>query len=139
MITAKVMAQVHAQAYAGQGRGWSEAEFAALLTGPGILTLGDARGFILSRQVLDEGEVLTLVTDPAYRRQGIARRMLALSEEKLYLQGATRQFLEVAAGNTPARALYAESGYAQIGLRRGYYALPDGSRDDAVILQKTLG
>ena len=138
MITPEQMAQIHARAFAGQGRAWSEAEFADLLGSQGVMVFGDARGFALSRQVLDEGELLTLATDPAHRRQGIARGLLRAVEDRLRAQDATRQFLEVAAGNAPARTLYAAMGYAQIALRPGYFKLPCGMRDDAVILQKVL-
>lgn len=133
------MAQIHARAFDGQARAWSAVEFGDLVGAEGVLIVGDARGFALSRQVLDEGELLTLATDPDHRRQGIARAVLMDIEDRLRAQGATRQFLEVAAGNAPARALYLAIGYVQIGLRRGYFKLPDGARDDAVILQKLLG
>jgi ribosomal-protein-alanine N-acetyltransferase len=43
-------------------------------------------------------------------------------------------FLEVAAPNAPARALYAGRGYAQVGLRRGYYAFDI----DALVLRRAL-
>jgi [ribosomal protein S18]-alanine N-acetyltransferase len=42
--------------------------------------------------------------------------------------------LEVAAGNAPARALYAAAGFAEVGKRRRYY--PDGS--DALVLAAAL-
>ena len=48
--------------------------------------------------------------------------------------GAERMFLEVAEGNAAARALYARTGFAGAGRRRGYYARADGSREDALIL-----
>ncbi|MEB8387147.1 GNAT family N-acetyltransferase [Rhodobacteraceae bacterium KMM 6894] len=138
MIAPREMALIHARAFEGQARAWTEPEFEALLETDGVLTIGDARGFVLSRRVLDEAEVLTLATDPDHRRQGIARGLLGNIEQQLRALGTTRQFLEVAAGNAPARALYAAMGYDQIALRRGYFKLPDGARDDAVILQKIL-
>jgi ribosomal-protein-alanine N-acetyltransferase len=43
-------------------------------------------------------------------------------------------FLEVSTTNTAARALYGQAGFAQVGLRRQYYA--DGS--DALVLSRRL-
>lgn len=132
------MAQIHARAFDGQARAWSAAEFDALLGAEGVVVVGDARGFALSRLVLDEAELLTLATDPACQRQGVARAVLTDIEGRLRARGAVRQFLEVAAGNAPARALYERLGYARIAQRQGYFRLPGGGRDDAVILEKML-
>lgn len=52
--------------------------------------------------------------------------------------GATRAFLEVAATNSPARALYAAEGWEQVGQRPRYYTAPDGSRPDALVLARDL-
>jgi ribosomal-protein-alanine N-acetyltransferase len=49
-------------------------------------------------------------------------------------RGAAAMFLEVAAGNTPALALYAREGFAEVGRRRRYYA--DGA--DALVLRRDL-
>jgi ribosomal protein S18 acetylase RimI-like enzyme len=48
--------------------------------------------------------------------------------------GAVAMFLEVAAGNFPARGLYEAAGFAKAGVRPGYYA--DGG--DAVVLRLGL-
>jgi len=47
--------------------------------------------------------------------------------------GIKKIFLEVAADNDPARALYATNGFYQIGVRPKYY---DGT--DAILMEKTL-
>ena len=47
-------------------------------------------------------------------------------------------FLEVAAGNAGAIALYQASGFRRIGLRPAYYACPDGTRADAVLMARNL-
>jgi ribosomal-protein-alanine N-acetyltransferase len=53
-------------------------------------------------------------------------------------QGATRLFLEVADDNAAALALYARAGFSEAGRRPGYYARPDGGRQDALILALNL-
>jgi ribosomal-protein-alanine N-acetyltransferase len=53
-------------------------------------------------------------------------------------RGAETAFLEVAADNAPARALYAATGWEQTGARRGYYTTPEGTKIDALILRRPL-
>ncbi|TCP39928.1 GNAT family N-acetyltransferase [Rhodovulum marinum] len=117
---------------------WSAAEFAALLAGSGVFLAGDATAFALGRAVADEAELLTLAVAPAARRHGLGRARLAAFEAAARSRGAARAFLEVAADNTPARALYAAAGYAPAGLRPGYCTAPDGGAVDALILAKAL-
>jgi len=138
MSMAEALARLHARAFAPTGRGWSAAEFAYLLDAPHCVLAQDARGFALSRVIGDEAELLTLATDPDHRRQGIASRLLSEVEAKAQCKGAARQFLEVAADNPGARALYAGAGYAEVGRRAGYYARPGGTPVDAMVLSKVL-
>ena len=59
--------------------------------------------------------------------------MLGIVENELRRNGIKKIFLEVAADNDPARALYATNGFNQIGVRPKYY---DGT--DAILMEKTL-
>ena len=52
-------------------------------------------------------------------------------------RGAIRAFLEVAAPNTAARALYASAGWQDAGLRKDYYRTPKGNLD-AILMDKRL-
>lgn len=130
------MARLHGRAFA-QDRGWSAAEFAGLVGQPGVIATGDARGFALGRVIHDEAEVLTLATDPAHRRQGLARACLAALEAAAGTIGASVIFLEVAEDNAAAHGLYAAAGYLPSGRRPGYYARPDGAVA-ALVLRKLL-
>jgi ribosomal-protein-alanine N-acetyltransferase len=64
----------------------------------------------------------------------VAGRLLTAAERAARRLGADRIRLEVRRDNRPAYALYARAGYAQFGLRPGYYA--DGM--DAARLEKAL-
>ncbi len=86
----------------------------------------------------DEAEIVTIATDPGAQRQGSARRLLATFEGQASERGATRVFLEVAADNLAAIALYQAAGYHEVARRAGYYNRSGGGRVDALILEKPL-
>jgi [ribosomal protein S18]-alanine N-acetyltransferase len=138
------LAAIHGMAFAGQERHWSESEIIALLTDPIVavhIAYGEQRtaiGFALCRTMADEAELLTLAVMPDARREGRGAALLAACEEGALASGAARLFLEVAAGNMAAGALYTRAGYRECGRRKGYYLRPDGSRDDAVVMAKQL-
>ena len=139
MITPEDMALLHGRAFAGQGRAWSAAEFAGLLASEHVFATADPHAIALARVIAGEAELLTLATDPAHRRRGLARACLARTEAAAAARQAVQMFLEVAHDNAPALALYRAAGYAESGRRAGYYRRPDGSRADAVTMFKTLG
>src|SRR6056297_3984887 len=116
-MTPDEMAACHARAFAGQGRAWSVAEFTELLESPLVFAVGDARAFALGRVIADEAELLTLACDPAQRRKGLGRACLAGFEAEARARGAATAFLEVAADNLPAHALYEAADYAEVARR----------------------
>src|SRR5690606_32388544 len=95
-------------------------------------------GFILMRVAADEAEILTLAVRPAARRAGLGGRLVGEGVLTATARGAGRVFLEVAEDNAAARALYARTGFAEAGRRRGYYARADGGRRDALLLVLNL-
>jgi ribosomal-protein-alanine N-acetyltransferase len=137
-MTPEALARLHAAAFAGIDRPWTAEEFAALLDGPTALLLGDARAFLLARTVADEAEILTLATDPAHRRRGLASALLAAFHQEARARGARRAFLEVAEDNAPARALYSAAGYLQAGRRPAYYARRGAPPAAALVLARDL-
>lgn len=82
---------------------------------------GCVQGFLALRHIgPDEREILYIAVDPAYRRRGIARRLV---ENAL----ATSQgvcFLEVRESNLAAISLYESIGFQAVGLRENYYYDP---------------
>ena len=55
--------------------------------------------------------------------EGTRAPAFAAFEAQAVQKGAARAFLEVAATNAAARALYASAGYAEDRVRRGYYVI----------------
>mgnify|MGYP006158455271 CR=1 FL=1 len=70
--------------------------------------------------------------------QGIGRALVQDFLAQARRRGAETAFLEVAESNTAARALYARAGFTESGRRRGYYHLPDGTPEDALVMTCTL-
>ena len=131
------LAATHAAAFPGE-RGWSAEEFSTLLDAPGTILTGDATCFVLGRVTLDEAEIVTLATHPDHRRQGRARRALVAFHEAARAAGADTAFLEVAEDNAAARGLYAATGYALAGRRKGYYSRAGQPPVAALILTRAL-
>lgn len=131
------MAAAHAAAFT-QSRPWSADEFASLLESPLAFAAGDARCFALARVIADEAELLTIATHPAHQRQGLARACMAEWESAARDRGALDVFLEVAADNAPAQALYRACGFAECGRRAGYYRRDGADSVDAVLMRKPL-
>lgn len=134
---AGVCAALHGEAFA---RPWTQGAFADLLALPttrGGVLLEDTEpaGFVLLQAVAGEAEVLTIAVLPARRRGGLGRRLLDWAMERLRDEGVSRLFLEVEAGNTAARALYAAAGFEQVAVRRGYY---EGGADALVMARDSL-
>lgn len=134
-------ARLHAASFAHP---WPVNDFEAMLIDPACSAEGiDARsglaGFILSRRALDEAEILTIVVDRRLRRQGCGERLLASHLARLTRQGVATLFLEVDESNVAALTLYRLHGFVEKGMRKGYYARPDGTRANALTMCRSLG
>jgi ribosomal-protein-alanine N-acetyltransferase len=92
-------------------------------------------GYIIFWMVHDEIHILNVATDPARRRRGLGRALMASAESLGMERGATLSTLEVRKSNEPAIALYRGLGYRQVGLRPRYYA---DNNEDALVMVKDL-
>lgn len=137
-MTPEALAALHTRCFAHTPRPWTAAEFAALLGQAAALVVTRPEGFALGRIAGPEAELLTLAVDPAARRQGVARALVAAFEAQAAARGGGVAFLEVAETNMAARALYAELDYREAGRRPGYFTRPDGPAIDALVLRKSL-
>ena len=139
---AAVLAEIHAGAFA---RPWEEIEFERLVSdravwADGVFKAGEREpvGFVLSRRVLDEAEILSVAIAPAERGRGYAAPLLRHHLARLAAAGVRKLHLEVQEGNAPAQALYRRVGFAQVGRRAGYYRRPDGTEVAALTMSLTL-
>ncbi|MFE3839366.1 ribosomal protein S18-alanine N-acetyltransferase [Pseudogemmobacter sonorensis] len=131
------LAALHAASFTTP-RPWDAAEIAGLLASAPVFVLEEAGGFLIGRAIAGEAELLTLAVAPARRRQGLGRRLVEGFLTRARALQAETAFLEVSAENPAAIALYESLGFRRAGVRRGYYAAPDGQRIDAIVMTRTL-
>jgi len=132
------MAAIHAACF--PGRPWSAGEISELLAAPGTRAFAapDAAGFAIIRAVLDEAELLTIAISPEARGRGTGHALLCGLMHALADADIRVLHLEVADDNDAARALYAKTGFAEVGRRKAYYAREAGSAADARLLARDL-
>ncbi|MGB9915616.1 MAG: ribosomal protein S18-alanine N-acetyltransferase [Candidatus Bathyarchaeales archaeon] len=95
-------------------------------------------GFVMARIGIERnmmfGHILTVNVAPAYRRRGIAQRLLVEIESMLREKGVKECRLEVREDNVAALNLYRKLGYKVVGKLEKYYGVAHG-----LYLRKSLG
>jgi ribosomal-protein-alanine N-acetyltransferase len=130
------LARLHAESFEDA---WSAASIERLMGGPGGYALiashaGEDAGFALLHCVPPEAELLSIGVKTNLRRSGIARALLRHAAHGLAARGVATMFLDVAADNQPAIALYRSLGFGDISRRARYYR----GAIDAIMMQATL-
>ncbi len=118
------------------GLPWSRAMFAGELIKSSSICLGAFRlerviGYLIVSLFVDDWHIMNLAVDPAWRRRGVAGRLL---NDFLARSAGGRErgyTLEVRKSNEAAIRLYEQFGFNARGIRRGYY-LDD--QEDALIM-----
>lgn len=139
------LAQIHAEGFAHP---WDRLEFERMLSQGAVLDLlisqgifGEiATGLAISQIVAGEAELFSIVLDREVRGRHLAAPLLQAHAARLRRAGAECLFLEVAADNAPALALYRHLGFADIGRRKGYYPgeSAGSARRDALTMRLDL-
>ncbi|HXF85970.1 MAG TPA: ribosomal protein S18-alanine N-acetyltransferase [Anaerolineales bacterium] len=88
-------------------------------------------GMLVAWLLVDEAHIATLATHPDFRRQGIAKRLLAHALHSLRKEGARSSFLEVRESNIAAQEMYRKFGYEVAGRRPHYYK---DNGEDAILM-----
>ncbi len=118
---------------------WSAAALAEELDNPRAVfrVAVDADGRVLGyagmHHIGDEGYIDNVAVDPAARRQGVARLLMAALEAYGREHAMYRLTLEVRASNAAAIALYEGVGYVCDGVRPNFYRKPT---EDAAIYSR---
>src|SRR5215470_1094774 len=82
-----------------------------------------------------QADVLTIAVDTTRWGQGVGSELLRQLLAEAKRRGCTEVFLEVRADNARAQRLYHWWGFAEVGIRRGYYQ-PSGM--DAIVMRRDL-
>ena len=140
-MRAEDVERVHAIESAAFSTPWSADTFRSLLDRPGA----DPRvlehpedgviGYAVLWCVLDQGELANLAIDAEHRGGGYGSELLARVLDLARERGVKSMYLEVRASNDAAVGLYRRFGFAEIGVRRGYYERP---REDALMMMVRL-
>jgi ribosomal-protein-alanine N-acetyltransferase len=96
-------------------------------------------GYYVAMAGVDELHLLNLTVAPAQQRRGHARSLLDALERRCRERHLATLWLEVRASNARARQVYARRGFAEVGLRRGYYPAGKATREDAIVMSLPLG
>lgn len=99
---------------------------------------GVPAAMMVYRQVHEQADILTLAVRPAYRRHGLAKRLLDDALAHCRALGADTMLLEVEDGNAPALTLYEQAGFTLVSRRKLYYLQSDGSLTDALVMRRKL-
>lgn len=125
-------------------RGWSEQEVEGLLADRTVLADraahgSDVIGFILSRVVDDEAEILSVAVRRSEAGRGTGRKLLMRHLARLAGLGVRAVFLEVEEANAPALKLYARAGFHEVARRPNYYPDTAGKpAANALVLRRDL-
>lgn len=97
---------------------------------------GMISGMLVAWLLVDEAHIATIATHPAFRRQGIAGRLLSHALIEMRREGATHSVLEVRASNTAALEMYRRFGFVESGRRPHYYR--DNDEEAILMTLETL-
>jgi [ribosomal protein S18]-alanine N-acetyltransferase len=122
---------------------WSRANFvdsiaAGHLTHCLVAPDGELLAYQVAMAGFEEWHLLNVTVAPAHQGRGLATQLLHRLIDHARGTGAECLWLEVRPSNARARRLYAHLGFAQVGVRRGYYPDGRGQREDALVLRLSL-
>ncbi len=98
---------------------------------------GELVGYAVVMLAVDEAHLLNISVAERRQGMGFGARLLRHAMQVGRQGGARTLLLEVRPSNTRALALYRHFGFAQVGVRRGYYPATQG-REDALVLTHAL-
>ena len=117
---------------------WDDKAMAEMLAMTGVFVHQFSGGFIMTQISFETAEILTFAVLPGQRGKGYGAVLLKTAMQHAFNKGATRILLEVAPDRKAALGLYRRAGFERTGVRKNYYAGPEGKRD-AFLMETGLG
>lgn len=99
---------------------------------------GKVVGYVGYWQVLDEGHIMNVAVDKAYRGRGIATRLVNAMIDSGAPLGILYWTLEVRVSNTAAIRVYENAGFTSAGIRPRYYSHPEEDANIMWLNRETL-
>jgi ribosomal-protein-alanine N-acetyltransferase len=122
---------------------WPESEYVRIFEPGGTARIAlvvesdrQIAGFIVARCVDREWELENVVVLVAARHQGLGRILIQKLLQFAREASAAHLFLEVRESNMPARRLYSQLGFVEVGRRPAYYSHPV---EDAITYEIVIG
>ena len=97
---------------------------------------GHLLGYLLAYHAADEAEIARIAVQKEARRQGAAGKLMLALENYCEEHKIQKILLDVRESNEAARSFYTENGFAEDGIRQGFYTNPS---EDAVLMSRQLG
>ena len=95
-------------------------------------------GYCVAMPGVDEMHLLNLTVATAWQRRGHALALLDALRQRCLQRQLPKLWLEVRASNAHARHVYLRHGFAEVGVRRGYYPAARAQREDAIVMSLDL-
>jgi len=112
---------------------WTAEQYKELV-GSGVVLVaeeaGQLCGFVCAKAVAGEWEIENVVVAAEFLRRGIADELVRELIQRAANEAASAILLEVRESNLPARRLYENHGFREVGRRRLYYRNP---MEDAIL------
>ena len=123
----------------GLGWSWTESRVLRAIESPETnVAITESGGRIAGFGVMvyreDAAHLMLFSVRPEQRRRGVGRQLLSWFETVARTAGIQRISLECRRENSPARNFYADQGYHEMAIHKGYYR----GVEDAVRLEKWL-
>jgi ribosomal protein S18 acetylase RimI-like enzyme len=123
---------------------WTENRVLAAIRNPdtNVVVVGETeaiRAFGIMAYRDETAHLILFGVSPAHRRQGLGTHVLHWLERVAVDAGIRRITVECRRDNAVARNFYAEQGYHEFEISRGYYGHGVGQTIDAIRLEKQLG
>lgn len=124
---------------------WDEAAVVPLLAAPAAVAFvarvgipPTTVGFVIGQVAADMAEIISIGVAESWQQRGLGRVLFGAFTRAVARAGAKRLFLDVAADNTSALALYKRMDCVEVGRRKAYYVRHEAPSVDAIVMSKAI-
>ena len=135
-INAEYLEEVNSLEQASFPNHWSKNTLHSALDNPNNFSFGlfiedSLISVVLATLILDEVNIINVMTAPAFKQRGFAKKLLQAVIAEASLLNVKSFFLEVRQSNLPALRTYRSVGFKELSVRKDYYQSP---LEDAIVM-----